>query len=541
MMVKSKFPFNVVLDPIQDERSELYVEELKDIYTYVKGKNKPNLKKVERFFQRWKQYPEAWNFYYSALTKNDRHIEAEKLLLKTRDLFPNYFYGLHNSAKRLIFYDRLEEAIEVLGGDTPDINRWFPDTNTFWIEHVVHYYLLFAELEIKRENYDKADDIIKYVYDYFYLKKDGPQIGDENIEEVSAYVHDVFSNVTQQIMLHRMEKGLEKLKNHKPKEPKYVHPVISDDYKNRHRKGKSFYHSEVNMLFEHETLNKETINTILSLPRSSVIADLEQVMYHTMFEFTDEDFERNEYYALPHAIWFLYELNAVETMETACLLLQKEDDFTDFWFGDFWVNDTWFYYYMLVKHDHRQLLEVLYLPNKNAFVKSTLLDAIEQLAFHHPERKDEVIEWLTDLLQFYVDNQTNNDIIDAPFVGFIESSLIDLNVKNSLPILKILHEADCVDEWINGGYADVVKYFENPPFLEKRIMELPDIYTLAEKEIEMIERWKKEKKNQKAESYYPQQPEETEITEVKRSKVGRNDPCPCGSGKKFKKCCGMQG
>jgi SEC-C motif-containing protein len=23
-----------------------------------------------------------------------------------------------------------------------------------------------------------------------------------------------------------------------------------------------------------------------------------------------------------------------------------------------------------------------------------------------------------------------------------------------------------------------------------------------------------------------------------QAKVGRNDPCPCGSGKKFKKCCG---
>ena len=23
------------------------------------------------------------------------------------------------------------------------------------------------------------------------------------------------------------------------------------------------------------------------------------------------------------------------------------------------------------------------------------------------------------------------------------------------------------------------------------------------------------------------------------TKVGRNDPCPCGSGKKYKKCCGM--
>jgi len=28
---------------------------------------------------------------------------------------------------------------------------------------------------------------------------------------------------------------------------------------------------------------------------------------------------------------------------------------------------------------------------------------------------------------------------------------------------------------------------------------------------------------------------------VKRDqpKVGRNDPCPCGSGKKYKKCCGQ--
>ena len=24
------------------------------------------------------------------------------------------------------------------------------------------------------------------------------------------------------------------------------------------------------------------------------------------------------------------------------------------------------------------------------------------------------------------------------------------------------------------------------------------------------------------------------------AKVGRNDPCPCGSGKKYKKCCGLK-
>ena len=25
---------------------------------------------------------------------------------------------------------------------------------------------------------------------------------------------------------------------------------------------------------------------------------------------------------------------------------------------------------------------------------------------------------------------------------------------------------------------------------------------------------------------------------VKKEKIGRNDPCPCGSGKKYKNCCG---
>ena len=29
-----------------------------------------------------------------------------------------------------------------------------------------------------------------------------------------------------------------------------------------------------------------------------------------------------------------------------------------------------------------------------------------------------------------------------------------------------------------------------------------------------------------------------QLDNIDTSKIGRNDPCPCGSGKKFKKCCG---
>ena len=32
--------------------------------------------------------------------------------------------------------------------------------------------------------------------------------------------------------------------------------------------------------------------------------------------------------------------------------------------------------------------------------------------------------------------------------------------------------------------------------------------------------------------------DDTPRTVIKKAKVGRNDPCPCGSGKKYKNCCG---
>ena len=36
----------------------------------------------------------------------------------------------------------------------------------------------------------------------------------------------------------------------------------------------------------------------------------------------------------------------------------------------------------------------------------------------------------------------------------------------------------------------------------------------------------------------PNKKEENMPVVNKGKKIGRNDPCPCGSGKKYKKCCG---
>ena len=42
------------------------------------------------------------------------------------------------------------------------------------------------------------------------------------------------------------------------------------------------------------------------------------------------------------------------------------------------------------------------------------------------------------------------------------------------------------------------------------------------------------------ESGSPSEPSQQTIDPIvnQQPKVGRNDPCPCGSGKKYKKCCG---
>ncbi len=38
---------------------------------------------------------------------------------------------------------------------------------------------------------------------------------------------------------------------------------------------------------------------------------------------------------------------------------------------------------------------------------------------------------------------------------------------------------------------------------------------------------------------FPEEAQDTRLSQpIKNLKVGRNDPCICGSGKKFKKCCG---
>jgi len=56
----------------------------------------------------------------------------------------------------------------------------------------------------------------------------------------------------------------------------------------------------------------------------------------------------------------------------------------------------------------------------------------------------------------------------------------------------------------------------------------------------MEEAFQRKKKRELEQARMAGSGDSQQVQQVVRSgeKVGRNDPCPCGSGKKYKKCCG---
>ncbi len=101
------------------------------------------------------------------------------------------------------------------------------------------------------------------------------------------------------------------------------------------------------------------------------------------------------------------------------------------------------------------------------------------------------------------------------FVGFLDG--INDSLKTPNPIEEMDENTEVAID------IDLEKLYYN--MVEARAEWL---YTLPQWDNLLTEERRKE--------LYKEQKSSTTI--VKPKKVGRNDPCPCGSGKKYKKCCG---
>ncbi len=94
-----------------------------------------------------------------------------------------------------------------------------------------------------------------------------------------------------------------------------------------------------------------------------------------------------------------------------------------------------------------------------------------------------------------------------------------------------------IDDFIannyRGGVFDMEEIFYG--FYKVMGQDHPELSNWRKVWIERMEHMEQLEKNPMK---FPFVTKENSTTPVKSEKIGRNDPCPCGSGKKYKKCCG---
>jgi len=177
--------------------------------------------------------------------------------------------------------------------------------------------------------------------------------------------------------------------------------------------------------------------------------------------------------------------------------------------------------------------------------RSTAVGGLVSVALRHPEERERVLAFLHGL---FVEDE------DPEFLGFVASYLLDLNDPSSFPVLEEAFKKELIDETIiDEDDVKRAKSGESQPYTDLYLADLLEFYR-PEEVARRRKRWEEERKEEERQKARIREERKRIIAEELRrlevsmkwsgaetpslpKKVGRNEPCPCGSGRKFKKCC----
>jgi len=294
---------------------------------------------------------------------------------------------------------------------------------------------------------------------------------------------------------------------------------------------------ETNWLYLHGfDIEPELINRILAAPRTQLISDLENILkdaaknHASLVEAIEEPSEEKPSDFVVHALFFLAELEATESLPLVLDILRMHSDWQDFWIGDLIFEDIWEVVYKLGRNQLDLLLAFMKDDEADPYCRSVISDAVEQVAWHEPERRDEVLDWFKAVLQNQQSWESDSPGFSTTGNGFTIDSLINLQATELLPDIKALFEMNYVNPGVAGDYEEVISLMESPCLFDpkRNIMSLENRYRELHSDFSRPER---------DTDYFDDHIIVNNEPVVKPKKIGRNDPCPCGSGKKYKKCC----
>ncbi len=456
--------------------------------------------------------PQLKNFLsvaYHVRGNQTKAQEANKWILSEH---PDYLFAKLNLANEYMNAGQPERVPEVLG-ENMEIQELYPERDLFHLAEVTGFYRAAIRYYVAIDNPDLAENRLEVLRD---IAPDHPDTGFAEML-VKNLLGKAVSNSWEEFEANRIEvvnmKPVPESKQKTP--PVFVHPEIMSLYK---------YGLEI---------PTEKLQAILALKRETVIADLEKVLKDAVdryLYFNSGEAEEEGFDFPLHAICLLAELKSEKSLPLVLDFLEYDEEVLDFWLGDHVTETMWIPLYIMGQNNTETLKHFLLKPGLDAFSKAAVADALSQIAVHQPQRKEEIETIFNDVFTFFLKANVKDNVIDSGFLGLAVGEAIDCGFSNLLPIIKKLFEKGYVSYTMNGDYDEVEQHFRNPrqPVAKRK---LETIFELYER---VVNTWATYSDDLVFDDKFDfeafQQP-------AVSNKIGRNDPCPCGSGKKYKKCC----
>lgn len=152
------------------------------------------------------------------------------------------------------------------------------------------------------------------------------------------------------------------------------------------------------------------------------------------------------------------------------------------------------------------------------YVRGSVATALNVIAHQYPDKKEDVKAFLSKLL---------DDVDDPALAAFLVDELLSFKDQNFLPQVYDAFDKGRID-------TDVIRR-DDVDWVFNRPEEEQNYYNFMRSP---LDHFSKENIGYLKSFSYP----ETKTPKGKKEKkIGRNEPCPCGSGKKYKKCCLRKG
>ena len=474
---------------------------------------------------------------YDNQGRNAKSFETAQLTVNEH---PGYLAGRCYLGNHYVLHDESDKALQLFNG-----------------------FVALQELFFERTGFlsTEEDDYLFMGITYFASVHNIPQAA-RRLETLKTRNPDYpFLDIAQRIVEHaRRNRNVKLFKEWEPKRRSVEYtdrtlPQVQDWPIFENPEINEFYHNNL-------SFNSLEINSFLVLPRESFIRDLERVIvdarqrYKYFFYDDDEEMfpDNADSRCLIHALLFLTECRAEGSLPLILGLLEEDESFYFDWFDEYFNESMVPAIYQLGHNQLEKLKSFILEPNLTLYARDAVSNAVSYIALHQPERRSEVIEWFEEVFHYFIDHHEDDRIIDTNLIGCMVIYCTEIKALELLETIRTLFEHDLLSIDFCGPFEDVeadlsgsINDNDKEPLLT--IFEQYDYFRDDMEELYDDDGDDEKDAFEEADSYDLPIPEKGLASSVRSfndipqmpatvaKTPGRNDPCPCGSGKKYKKCC----